>query len=122
MTKIDDKFDEIIKATPAEIDAQLRAFGLDPERIKKEGHVFIQVLMNNNSLRAENERLCDDIATSIANTSSVLAENAALRAALEVVLDQVDYMVGNCRVNEMVGAVLTKTDIERARAALKHCV
>lgn len=35
--------------------------------------------------------------------------------ALKVILDQVDYTVGNCRVNEMVGAVLPKAVIASAR-------
>ncbi len=41
-----------------------------------------------------------------------------LRAALEVVLDQVDYTKGACQVNEMVGAVLPKEVIAKARTAI----
>ena len=41
-----------------------------------------------------------------------------LRASLLVILDAVDYTAGNCRVNEMVGAVLPKELIEKGREAL----
>jgi len=45
-------------------------------------------------------------------------ENALLEA-LNVVLDQVDYTAGgNCRMNDMVGAVLDKRAIVLARAAI----
>jgi hypothetical protein len=42
------------------------------------------------------------------------------REALQVILDCVDYTVGNCRPNEMVGAVLSQEVIELARAALQR--
>lgn len=45
--------------------------------------------------------------------------NDAIRAALLAILDAVDYTDGACRVNDMVGAVLPKILIERAREALK---
>ncbi len=45
-------------------------------------------------------------------------ENRDLVAALGVLLDQVDYTEGNCRVNEMVGAVLPEIVIDTARQAL----
>ena len=41
-----------------------------------------------------------------------------LRAALLVVLDQVDYTRDACAVTEMVGAVLPREVIDKARAAL----
>ena len=41
-----------------------------------------------------------------------------IRTALLTVLDQVDYLAGNCRMNEMVGAVLPKEVIILAREAL----
>ncbi len=44
--------------------------------------------------------------------------SASLRTCLTVVLDCVDYTAGNCRVNEMVGAVLPKEIIEQARNIL----
>lgn len=43
----------------------------------------------------------------------------ALVSSLQVVLDSADYMAGNCRMNEMVGAVLPKEVIALAREALK---
>lgn len=48
------------------------------------------------------------------------AVNADLLAALRTVLDQVDYMADppNCRLNEMVGAVLPQEVIALARAAI----
>ena len=50
------------------------------------------------------------------------AEVERLRSAFMLVLDQVDYtsVVPGCRVNEMVGAVLPKEILERARKALEH--
>jgi DNA relaxase NicK len=45
-------------------------------------------------------------------------ENQRLRVALSLILDNVDYIAGNCRFNEMVGAVLPKEILAKARAAL----
>lgn len=42
------------------------------------------------------------------------------REALQVVLDSVDYTAGNCRVNEMVGAVLPRSIILLAREAIEE--
>jgi len=42
-----------------------------------------------------------------------------LSGALRLILDQVDYTVGNCRVNEMVGGVLDPLIIKAAKEALK---
>ena len=41
-----------------------------------------------------------------------------LDIALRLVLDSVDYLSGNCRINEAVGAVLPKEIIVRAKNAL----
>ena len=43
-----------------------------------------------------------------------------LRVALLVVLDATDYTAHNCRVNEMVGAVLPKELIVMAREAIAY--
>lgn len=43
----------------------------------------------------------------------------SLRDALLTVLDQVDYMAGNCSPTEMVAAVLPKEIIVLARRALE---
>jgi hypothetical protein len=43
-----------------------------------------------------------------------------LRIALQLILDHVDYTNGACGLTEMVGAVLPKEIIERARIALKN--
>ena len=48
----------------------------------------------------------------------MMSECEQLRQWLNVILDCADYTAGNCRVNEMVGAVLPKEIIEQARAAL----
>jgi hypothetical protein len=48
------------------------------------------------------------------------AENAKLRNALKVILDQSDYSSGNCSPTSMVAAVLEKSVIDHARAALKE--
>ena len=42
----------------------------------------------------------------------------AIAEATRVLLDQVDYMAGNCRPNEMVGAVLSRQVIALVRDAL----
>ena len=44
------------------------------------------------------------------------AEN--LLATLETILDAIDYTSGACRVNEMVGAVLPKELIQKARMVI----
>lgn len=49
----------------------------------------------------------------------VINREPQLRAALLTLLDQVDYMAGACSVTEMVGAVLSKEVIARAREALR---
>ena len=41
-----------------------------------------------------------------------------LRGALLLVLDQVDYTTGMCRLNDMVGAVLSSEVIAKAREAI----
>ena len=43
-----------------------------------------------------------------------------LRAALEAILDAVDYKSGACSVTEMVGAVLPPVLIDRARELLRR--
>jgi hypothetical protein len=48
-----------------------------------------------------------------------VTKEEAIKAALETILDAVDYTKGACSVTEMVGAVLPTVLIERARAALK---
>ncbi len=42
-----------------------------------------------------------------------------LRTALLLVLDNIDYEAGNCRVNEMIGAVLPREVLRKAREAVK---
>lgn len=42
-----------------------------------------------------------------------------LEAALQLILDQVDYTRGNCSLTEMVAAVLPKEVLVIAREALK---
>jgi len=42
-----------------------------------------------------------------------------LRRALLLLLDNIDYEAGNCRVNEMIGAVLPKEILRKAREAVK---
>ena len=47
------------------------------------------------------------------------AEVERLREALEVILNQIDYTAGNCRQNEMIGALITKQEFQIARRALE---
>jgi len=53
-------------------------------------------------------------------TSSGILYNMTCEAALMLVLDQVDYVRGNCSPTEMVAAVLPKVVIEKAREALQN--
>ena len=48
------------------------------------------------------------------------AENQRLRDALGVLLDQVDYTSGACRINEPIAGVLPAGVIRLARLALKE--
>ena len=41
-----------------------------------------------------------------------------LRRALLLLLDNIDYEVGNCRVNEMIGAVLPREVLRIAKRAV----
>lgn len=41
-----------------------------------------------------------------------------LRATLQLILDHVDYVAGNCAVNEPVGAALPESVITQAREAI----
>lgn len=50
--------------------------------------------------------------------TAALAEKTDTASALKVVLDCVDYMAGNCKVNSMVAAVLDASVIKMAREAL----
>ena len=47
-----------------------------------------------------------------------VSTGSEIASALRAILDAIDYTTGNCRPNEMVGAVLDKRIIENARAAL----
>lgn len=44
----------------------------------------------------------------------------ALRAALQVILDQVDYTAGACRPVEMVGACLPTNIIDKTKKTLQE--
>lgn len=52
--------------------------------------------------------------------TDLLANEQKLVAALQVLLDQVDYTTGACRLNEMVGAVLDKGTIQMCRETIKE--
>lgn len=45
-------------------------------------------------------------------------QNDVLSSALRLLLDQVDYTAANCRVNDLVGAVLDRSVLDRVRAVL----
>lgn len=61
-----------------------------------------------------------DLAILIDELKVYQADTAKLRAALQVVLDQVDYTRGACSLTEMVGACLDASVIDMARAALEE--
>ncbi len=42
-----------------------------------------------------------------------------LRRAILLLLDNIDYESGNCRINEMVGAVLPKEVLRKAKDAVQ---
>lgn len=66
------------------------------------------------------DRLCqNEMGNKVTDAESATdAQVADLVAALQVVLDQVDYTAGACKLNEAVSACLPKPVIEVARAAL----
>lgn len=77
-------------------------------------------------LRAAIRRLCEELADHAldlneANLEKVVEEMQAraIRAALLVILDCVDYTTGACTMMEMVGACLPKQVIEQAREVLR---
>jgi len=76
------------------------------------------ILQDADALREDNERLDNAFDWSAGKVAELRARVEALRSALAVILDQVDYTSGACAVNEMVGAVLPKELIVRGRAAL----
>ena len=86
-----------------------------------EGHKYISEwneAVGQGWIRCKN---CSDIPEphEIARRLSSLTEKVErLRQWLAVTLDCADYTAGNCRVNEMVGAVLPTDVIKQARAAL----
>jgi len=43
-----------------------------------------------------------------------------LERALRLLLDNIDYDAGNCRVNEMIGAVLPMEVLRTAKRALRR--
>ena len=45
--------------------------------------------------------------------------SARLEAALGVILGQIDYTAGNCKMSEMIGALITKNEFQLARRALE---
>ena len=53
-----------------------------------------------------------------AEIARLKSENERKWVALHLLLDNIDYVAGNCRLNEMVGAVLPKEIIKIARDAL----
>lgn len=50
----------------------------------------------------------------------LIAQRDDLRAALYTILDAVDYRAGNCRPNEMVGAVLDERLLATVRNVLER--
>lgn len=50
--------------------------------------------------------------------AALIAAAPELLEALQVLLDQVDYTAGNCGITEMVGAVLPKEIIQKARTVI----
>jgi hypothetical protein len=52
-----------------------------------------------------------------AEVASLTQDKAKLRAALALLLDNIDYEIGNCRPNEMVAAVLPREVLSIAKKA-----
>ena len=57
--------------------------------------------------------------TDVASTHDLSAENERLRRALSILLDNVDYTVGNCLPYEPVDAALTVETLNCVKDALK---
>ena len=60
----------------------------------------------------------DGYSDGLKHARSEAATSERLRTAALLVLDSVDYTAGNCRVNEMVGAVLPRQIIAQLRNAV----
>lgn len=71
-------------------------------------------------LRMENESLKQQLDVARRELLATRRKDEALRSALLVVLDQVDYTSGACGLTEMVGAVLPNGIIKKAREALSE--
>ena len=65
-------------------------------------------------------KLYKEILQSKPDVHDLMDENARLRDALGVLLDQVDYTSGACRINEPIAGVLPAGVIRLARLALKE--
>jgi hypothetical protein len=60
------------------------------------------------------------ITPSSAANADLIAAAPEILQALRVLLDQVDYTSGACTMTEMVGAVLPREVLAKARAAIKR--
>jgi hypothetical protein len=58
------------------------------------------------------------VTNAYAEIARLNSEVERLKAALNLLLDSVDYTVGNCNQTQMVGAVLSRTIIHSARLIL----
>ncbi|MHB8961983.1 MAG: hypothetical protein ACYC5K_02400 [Saccharofermentanales bacterium] len=88
-----------------QVNQYLREHGYDPEQVALEGKILVEALIENINLKS--------------HTEAAEKRVYELRNALLLILDQVDYTSGACRMNEMVGAVLGKNLIETVRRILK---
>lgn len=77
------------------------------------------VVSDNPQARQELEQLRSKIQVLEISCTNLEREREKIQIALDLILDSVDYTVGNCRVNEMIGAILPKKIIVLAHKAIE---
>lgn len=88
-----------------QVNQYLREHGYDPEQVGIRGKILTDALIENINLKSRAEKAEERV--------------YQLQNILNLILDQVDYTSGACRVNEMVGGVLGHNLIEKAHHILK---
>lgn len=88
-----------------QVNQYLRDHGYDPEKLGLHGKILTDALIENIDLKAR--------------AKAAEKQVDELLNALNLILDQIDYTSGACRVNEMIGTVLGKNLIEAVRGILK---
>lgn len=87
-------------------------------RLIERDRALEQVTRERDALHVELETLKADLPAMLQTGHCYMNERDALRAALKIVLDQIDYTVHACGPTDMVAACLSTKVIKSARASL----